>query len=211
MSVIIDGTNGITTPGLTDTAAASVATTLTVTGAATAASLQVGGVTTNVYPLVLGGAGVSVAPTGVTSVDFTSIPSWAKRVTILFNSLSTSGTSDVQIQIGDSGGVEITGYTGTASGIAAASVTSSLLAGAGFSFNDNGAAASNRSGIATIINMDINSILWVFSGSMAKTDTARSMVTTGIKSLSTVLDRVRITTVNGTDTFDSGSINLIWD
>jgi len=72
-------------------------------------TLRVGGVATNIYPLV---SGTSQASTSGTSIDFTGIPSWVKRITVMFNGVSTNGTSNKQIQLGDSGGFETTGYLG---------------------------------------------------------------------------------------------------
>ena len=63
-------------------------------------------------------SGTSVASTSGTSIDFTSIPSWVKRITVMFDGVSTNGTSNLQVQIGDSGGIENTGYTAAASGVA---------------------------------------------------------------------------------------------
>jgi hypothetical protein len=151
----------------------------------------------------------AVASTSGTSIDFTGIPSWAKRVTVMFSGVSTNGSSDVQIQLGDSGGIETTGYLGSYSGIAVSTVTTSLLPGSGFQFNDNGAAASTRQGFATITLLGSN--IWCFSGAMSKSDASRSMVTSGTKSLSGTLTQVRITTVNGTDTFDAGTINILYE
>jgi hypothetical protein len=88
---------------------------------------------------------------------------------------------------------------------------SALLAGAGFSFSDNGAAASVRVGSVTITLVDAATNTWAFSGVLAKSDTARVMTTAGVKALSATLDRVRITTVGGTDTFDAGSINILYE
>lgn len=164
--------------------------------------------TGTLYPIV---SATAVASTSGTAIDFTGIPSWVKRITVMFSGVSTSGTSDVQIQIGISSGVEITGYAGTASGIASAAVTSSLLAGAGFTFNDNGAAASTRAGSVTLSLVNSATNTWALSGTFTKTDAARAMVTAGVKSLAGVLDRVRITTVNGTDTFDAGTINILYE
>jgi hypothetical protein len=144
-----------------------------------------------------------------TSIDFTGIPSWAKRITVMFSGVSTNGSSDVQIQLGDSGGIETTGYLGSYSGIAVSTVTTSMLPGSGFQFNDNGAAASTRQGFATITLLGSN--VWCFSGTMSKSDASRSMVTSGTKSISDTLTQIRITTVNGTDTFDAGTINILYE
>ena len=43
-------------------------------------------------------AGTAVASTSGTSIDFTGIPSWVKRITVMFNGVSTNGTSNIQIQ-----------------------------------------------------------------------------------------------------------------
>ena len=56
-------------------------------------------------------SGTAVASTSGTSIDFTSIPSWVKRITVMFSGVSLSGTSSIYIQIG-SGSAEITGYAG---------------------------------------------------------------------------------------------------
>ena len=59
------------------------------------------GVTTNVGAVYNGlQTGTAVASTSGTSNDFTSIPSWVKRITVMFNGVSTNGTSPVQLQIG---------------------------------------------------------------------------------------------------------------
>jgi hypothetical protein len=215
MTVTIDGTNGITTPspvvvqgstsGAITLAAPAVAGSNTITLPAGTGTAAVQGVSTNIV------SATAVASTSGTAIDFTGIPSWVKRITVMFSGVSTSGTSDVQIQIGISSGVEITGYAGTASGIASAAVTSSLLAGAGFTFNDNGAAASTRAGSVTLSLVNSATNTWALSGTFTKTDSARAMVTAGVKSLAGVLDRVRITTVNGTDTFDAGTINILYE
>ena len=118
--------------------------TSTFTGAATAASLQVGGVATNLYPLV---SGTAVASTSGTSIDFTSIPSWVKRITLMLAGVSTNGTSDPLIQLGDSGGIENTGY------VAGAAVITSGATGfsstAGFPISGSWSASVLFSGIIT--------------------------------------------------------------
>ncbi len=41
-------------------------------------------------------------------------------------------------------------------------------------------------------------------------DSSNSTVVGG-KTLSAILDRIRLTTVNGTDTFDAGQINIMYE
>ncbi len=155
-------------------------------------------------PLTLGTA---VNASG-TSVDFTGIPSWVKRITVMFNAVSTNGTSLPQIQLGDSGGVETTGYVSLASAVNAAVAANSTT---GLLVNAAGNAAYVVTGIVTIATLGSN--LWV-SSTVATTDSGvgnYSISGAGRKTLSDTLDRVRITTVNGTDTFDAGSINILYE
>lgn len=58
-------------------------------------------------------SGTAVATTSGTSIDFTGIPSWAKKITVMFSAVSTNGTSPIQVQIG-AGSVSNSGYVGTA-------------------------------------------------------------------------------------------------
>jgi hypothetical protein len=146
------------------------------------------------------------ASTSGTSIDFTGIPIWTKRITVIFNGVSTSGTSFVQVQLGDSGGIETTGYISIASGGVAALVTSTSTTGFNID-NSNSTSASARNGIMQIVNVSGNT--WVDSGTQG--DGSRTMMFAGSKTLSDVLTQVRITTANGTDTFDAGTINILYE
>lgn len=152
-------------------------------------------------------SGTAAASTSGTSVDFTGIPTWAKRVTILLAGVSTNGTSIVQIQVG-SGSVLTSGYLGATSTTSGAGTAASNHS-AGFLTADAGAATYVRHGIATLCKITGNQ--WVFSSLLGNSDTARTTAAGGSVSLSGALDRVRITTVNGTDTFDAGTINVMWE
>jgi hypothetical protein len=147
--------------------------------------------------------GTAVASTSGTSIDFTGIPSWVKRVTIMFHDVSTNGASAVLIQFGDSGGIETTGYNS----VGTFQTGGSIVSTAGMISNDT-AAAANRIGTFVITTLGNN--VWVCNHTM--TDTANgSFYGAGSKTLSATLDRVRITTVNGTDTFDAGTINIMYE
>jgi hypothetical protein len=139
-----------------------------------------------------------------TAVDFTSIPSWVKRITVMFSDLSTNGTSQYICQLGDSGGVENTGYAG---GILSGG--SFTVYSAGFSFNTNVAAASVYYGSVTILKLNGNQ--WVATTACNAGATFANGSGSGSKTLSDTLDRIRITTVNGTDTFDAGTINIMYE
>ena len=175
--------------------------TLGVTGAITGSS-TVAGSTGILYPLT---SGTAVASTSGTSIDFTSIPSWVKRITFMLSGVSTSGTSDLLIQLG-SGSVTTTGYVSSNTGFTgAAGSTRSSTAGLSIT---NDSASYVTSGNITIAN--ITGFSWTSSGS-GKIATSASFVCGGNVTLAGTLDRVRLTTVNGTDTFDAGSVNLLYE
>jgi hypothetical protein len=146
------------------------------------------------------------ASTSGTSIDFTGIPSWAKRITVLFDGMSTNGTSNLRIQIGDSGGVETSGYLGS-SGIGA---TFGLDTG-GFSLSTSSGGTSVANGVATINLLSASTNTWCFQSALGYSNAAGVGVGAGSKSLTATLDRIRITTVNGTDTFDAGNINILME
>jgi hypothetical protein len=113
------------------------------------------------------------------------------------------------IQLGDSGGIETTGYVGAASYLdnAASADTGSYTNGIALSRINT--AASTWNGLITICNVNAN--IWAANGTTANPEIPRTNPTAASKTLSDVLDRIRITTVNGTDTFDAGSINILYE
>jgi hypothetical protein len=168
------------------------------------------GVTTNSGAIYNGlQTGTAVASTSGTSIDFTSIPNWVKRVTVMFNGVSTSGTSYKLVQIGSSS-VTTSGYvsaSGTIAGAVGIAVPSST---AGFIIASNEAADNLYGGI--VINLVTGNTYGAF-GTLGDTlgTYVNAYTVSGGVTLAGILDRVRITTVNGTDTFDAGSINIIYE
>ena len=156
-------------------------------------------------------SGTSVASTSGTSIDFTSIPSWVKRITVLFMGVSVSGTSIPIIQLGDSGGVETTNYLGTAGGSNAVSANSVSQMSVGYNLVDTGDASITLQGSVVISLANLSTNTWCASGTLGNGNTTTCYWVGGTKSLSATLDRVRITTVNGTDTFDAGTINILYE
>ena len=146
-------------------------------------------------------AGTAVASTSGTSIDFTSIPSWVKRITVMLNGFSTNGTSDYLIQIG-SGSVTTSGYLGGCYNSGGTNYTT------GFGIRAGSAPAVNQGAISILL---LNSNIYVASGVVSRSDAAVAASTGGQVTLSGTLDRVRITTVNGTDTFDAGLINILYE
>jgi len=138
-----------------------------------------------------------------TSVDFTSIPSWVKRITVLFSGVSASGTSNLLIQIG-SGSFSTSGYvSGATSNVATGSTI-------GFILTSSNAAAYAANGQVMISLFGSN--VWTSAGNLNPNTTNSVNASAGLSpTLSGTLDRIRITTVNGTDTFDAGSINILYE
>ena len=164
------------------------------------------GVTTNsgaVYNGIQSGTAVTASGT---SVDFTSIPSWVKRITVMFAGVSTNGSSSVQIQIG-AGSVTTSGYLGAAAYAGAGTAGGNSTTG--FAVEPSTGATVIRHGLA-IISL-VGSNVWVASSQLNRSDSAYSQIGGGSVTLGGTLDRVRITTVNGTDTFDAGSINILYE
>ena len=151
-------------------------------------------------------SGTAVDSTSGTSIDFTGIPSWAKRVTVMFNNVSTSGTSFKQIQLILSGGTVVTtGYVSSSARFNITAISESAVT-TGLLLNAN-TAADNSFGSYAITNVSGNT--WVGFGGM--TFSNGNVVGSGGITLAGLLTGVRITTVNGTDTFDAGSINILYE
>jgi hypothetical protein len=124
----------------------------------------------------------------------------------MFNGVSTSGTSVLQVQIG-SGSVTTTGYSSASSIIQATVITVALTTG--FAIRQS-LATETSSGVMTLSNFSGNT--WAANGVLGGTNSVSTYTCGGISpALSGALDRVRITTVNGTDTFDAGSINIMYE
>jgi len=162
---------------------------------------------------VNGASGVLVsataqASTSGTSIDFTSIPSWVKRITVMFSGVSTNGSSGILIQFGDSGGIENTGYVSGSVAITNGAVGTLATSTAGIVVVTALAAADTFQGNVMVGTLGTN--IWSAGGSVYRASVG-SYVVAGSKTLSDTLTQVRITTINGTDTFDAGTINIMYE
>jgi hypothetical protein len=194
-SIVVSGdTSGAITVAAPTTAGTS---TLTLPSGASG-TIAAQGVSTNIV------SGTAVASTSGTSIDFTGIPSWVKRITVMFDGVSTNGTSIVCVQLGDSGGIETTGYSGGATNQSPTYVANTV----GYNLMGANIAAASIMGHAVLTNISGNT--WVLSAGV-QISSSNISAAAGAKTLSATLDRVRITTVNGTDTFDAGSINILYE
>jgi len=175
--------------------------TITVPAVAGTFTATIGSATGTHFPFT---AGTAVASTSGTSIDFTSIPSWVKRITVMFAGVSTNGTSNLLVQLG-AGSVTSSGYVSASSRLGTGVSTSSYTTGFGINPNNAGVSISG-----SVILNTLGSNLWASQLSASSSEPA-SLVGGGNISLGGTLDRIRITTVNGTDTFDAGSINILYE
>ena len=198
----VAGTNTLTLPAVTGTVLASSSGTITVPSGSGTAAVQ--GLSTNIV------SGTSQASTSGTSITFTSIPSWVRRITIMLQSVQTSGTSNKLFQLGTSGGFVTTGYLCTSSQNISGSSTVTQ-------FTNGWPIASTASADVIhgqIILSNLNGNTWVGSGSFPLSSGGSFFFNAGsisAASLGGVLTQVRLTTVNGTDTFTAGNVNILYE
>jgi len=156
-------------------------------------------------------SGTVVATTSGTSIDFTGLPSWIKRITVMFNGVSSSSTSSIQVQIG-SGSVLTSGYNASVGLINNSSFTTTSNISSGFAIVPTGVNVNGYTYYGQIILSSMGSNIWQASGNIGLAAAALNIIfLAGGVTLSGALDRIRLTTVNGTDTFDAGSINILYE
>ena len=155
--------------------------------------------------------GTVQATTSGTSKDFTGIPSWARRVVLLFNGVSSAGANDLLIQLG-------VGTTPTTSGYQNAQSTLSYTSGIANTSSTAGIPIFNNlgtyvfTGRITLELLDPTANTWIVIGHLVSTATTLgTVVSGGLITLSGALGMVRLTTSTGTPAFDAGSVNLAWE
>jgi len=148
----------------------------------------------------------AVASTSGTAILFTGIPSWVKRVTVMFKDVSLSGSANILIQIG-SGSITTSGYVSTVNGTNQSNATGGFSTTSGFAVRA-GASSLSITMLSVITLITTNTYVNAMTGKQATTE---AMFGAGDVTLGGALDRVNITTTNGTDTFDSGLINILYE
>ena len=143
-----------------------------------------------------------------TAIDFTGIPSWVKRITVMMAGVTKSaGTSSTIIRLGTSGGFVSSGYL--AAGIYTGPSTGSATQTAGFPFGAGYGAGDVLNGNAFITNVTGNT--WVWSSTIGQSNNAYVIVSGGYIALSGALTQLRLTNVTGTDTYGGGTINILYE
>lgn len=153
----------------------------------------------------------AVASTSGTSINFTSIPAWVKRVTCILSSVQVSGSSTILMQLGTSGGVVTSGYTNTAGSINTANNTTRGATSTSGILTYGGGSASAYVFSGSIVFVSLGSNIWTASGTTNNSYNNDSTTTAGQVSLGGTLDRVRFYTTNGTDTFTAGTVNILYE
>ena len=210
----VAGTNTLTLPAVTDTLV-GLAATQTLTNKTLTSPTITGAVMSSMASSVItsgtvnGGAANPLA--SGTTVDFTSIPSWVKRITVMIQGVSTSGTNNMQIQLGTGATPTYTnsGYLGAGFYDLSGSATIIVNNNTGLLLEGAGIGTAVRHGLYTISNLTGNN--WVLSGMMGRSDNTSMQMGSGSISLAAALTAVRVTTVGSTDTFDAGSINILYE
>jgi hypothetical protein len=202
------GNNGATTQDVL-AVDASGQITATITGSTITGSTITGSTITG---STIGGGSITRATaqnaTGVATIDFTNIPSWAKRITIILNEVDSTASGDILLQLGDSGGIENTGYVSGSVRIVGNGGSDSSNSVAGFVYKSAGQAVA---AIFTIVNISGN--IWIAAQTGRGTSGSPNVQTIqggGSKTLSNTLDRVRLT-LTASDTFNGGTVNILYE
>lgn len=130
---------------------------------------------------------------GAASYDFT-VPSTVNEITIQFSSVSVFGSDNILVQLGDSGGIETSGYTSTSNTLD--STTGFIIA--------VGLGSRAATGLMTLSRVGVSE-QWIASHSVALMGERSSGG--GSKTLSAAITTVRIA-ATGATTFDGGSVAL---
>jgi hypothetical protein len=150
--------------------------------------------------------GTAQATTSGTSITFTGIPSWARRITVMINGVSTNGSSFLISQIG-SGSITTSGYVGGYS----RATTSSNSTASGLTFQTATGQGTGVLFVGILTWVNVSGNIWVGEGNTITTASDAATLSNVNNTLGGALDRIRITTVNGTDSFAAGSINIQYE
>jgi hypothetical protein len=192
MPVVISGTDGITSPTSTTTG-------VIVSGTTVADATAV------IRPLV---SATSVASTSGTSITFTGIPSWVKRITVMFQGVKNSANSNISLKLGISSGIISTGYLGSTVQIGGTATSPAT----NFSTDFKGQIANTAALYhGTIVFNNLNSNVWTCSGMLSLSNDVYATSIYGSIDLGNILTQLQISTSAGIGTFTAGSINIMYE
>jgi hypothetical protein len=146
------------------------------------------------------------ATTSGTSFEYTGLPSWVTKITLMLKEVSLSGGDDFLVQLSTGGVYTVTGYLSTSLFIAAATANGSVSDTTGFVILAN-VAANSHSGHLVLTRFSAADHTWIASGVVRRSTTAVDACA-GMVTLSGLMDGIRIK-ASGANTFDAGSINIM--
>lgn len=147
------------------------------------------------------------SPTSI-DIDLSSLPTGIRRITLILDGLSTNGTSRVVVRVGTGGVVETSNYHGT---VAQAGISSIAGENMDTSFEFDIAANASAIRCTTMVLCNTDGDRWVMSAISGRQDSVNSSYAGGRINLGGTLDIIRITTFGGTNTFDTGLINIFYE
>ena len=202
--VLTSGSNGTITLAPAATANAFVVTMPAETGnVITTSSTSVVAPGMLTQPLTLG---TSQASTSGTSILFSGIPSWVKRITVMFSGMSTSGSSGIQVQLGTASGLVTSGYGGSCAYSGATTGGASFTTGLPLA---NTSGSDVRNGAVVITKITGNN--WVATTVNGQSNNNYAQFGGGAINLPGTLTQLAVNMVNGSDTFDAGTINILYE
>ncbi len=179
----------------------STATNGTLTLPAGTGTVAVNGLSSNIV------SGTAIAPPSGTTIDFTGVPSWVKRITLIANDISFAAAGTSRIRIGTSSGLVSSGYSSTNGTISNANTTVVSAITDGFPGPITGSAAATATIVCTVFNVTGNT--WTAMTQAIRPTDALTQNGVGFIALSGTLDRISI--VATTSTFDAGTINILYE
>jgi len=154
--------------------------------------------------------GTALTGTGQIELPFLNIPAWVRKITVSFAGLSTNGTAMALVQLGTSSGYTTTGYTAAVTAPAGGPAVGGAASTTGFNLTNAQVASFILSGQLILTLIDASANTWVGGGVLGLSTSGAAFILSGHVSLASTLDRLRLY-INGTDQFDAGTVNILYE
>lgn len=150
------------------------------------------------------------SPTSGTTLDFTGIPSWVKRVNVIFTGLKYSASCDPMIQLGYGATTyQASGYLGMVGDYASGS--NSYTTGIGMVNTSSYTTSNAIHGRVELFLINPASNIWVANVGCGLSGSGQGGAGAFSVTLSGTLTAIRVTSVAGTATFTTGSVNVFYE
>lgn len=145
-----------------------------------------------------------------TTVDWTGIPAWVKRITINFVAVSVDASVEILVQIGDAGGLENSGYAGAVTAMTNAGATTGANHSAGFTLTSGLGSAGVLHGRVVLEREDATDFTWTCTSNLGQSNAATTHLSGGSKALSAALTIFSLV-LSGAGNFDAGVVNTTYE